>query len=138
MDIQNDLISRFSSYIKKNSKRIILFLFGCMILRISMGLFMKSDFCQGWICDLLGVLILIMGIGFLVIYFGGLRKSGLETDGQPIWWNHLRPLHGVLYLLSGWLLLNGNGVNAGNIIIVDALIGLIAWKIYHIGRMYNN
>ena len=26
-----------------------------------------------------------------------LRKTGLEVFGDKIWWNNLRPIHGILY-----------------------------------------
>ena len=86
--------------------------------------------------DILAVILGIMGIGFLTIYFGGYRKTGLETGGNKIWWNNLRPLHGILYLISsGLLLFKGkaliktipNNHLASYIILTDTLIGLIAW-----------
>ena len=121
-------------YVNKNLKRILLFLIGCMGVRIGMGLFMKSSMCAGWTCSVLSIALALMGIGFLVIFFGGLRKTGLETDGKSIWWNWLRPLHGIMYLVAAWLLFSGIRENkkiAGNVIIVDALIGLVAWKWFH-------
>lgn len=131
----SNLFTSLSTYLKDNSKRLILFLIGCMGLRIGMGLFIKSSFCSGVACHILNIAIALIGTGFMVIYFGGLRKTGLETGGNRIWWNHLRPFHGLLYLVAAWLLFSGiqeNKKMAGNVIIVDAIIGLIAWVFYHI------
>lgn len=135
-----DLFPNIVTYIRRNSNRFILFLLGCVGLRIGMGIFIKSRFCSGIACYILSIAIALIGCGFMVIYFGGLRKTGVETGGNRIWWNHLRPFHGLLYLVVAWLLFNGlreNKKMAGNLIIVDAVIGLIAWMLYHIYQIMS-
>jgi len=47
----------------------------------------------------LRLLALAIGTGFLAIWWLGLRRTGAETFGRPIWWDALRPLHGALWLL---------------------------------------
>ena len=149
----NLFLQKYYNYIKLNKKRILLFLIGCMGLRLFMGLFIKSNYCNRYMCSMLSITLLLIGIGFLVIYFGDLRKSGIETGGQPIWWNNLRPFHGLIYCVSGLLILSNSIVGkfdsvgkvgsfdfdyknlAGNLIIIDAVVGLIAWKWYHLHQI---
>lgn len=72
---------------------------------------------------------LVIGIGFLMIYTMGWRKTGLEVGGGKIWWNSLRPIHSANYLLftlgslMGWK-------NAWWFLVLDVVIGMIA-KINH-------
>jgi len=78
----------------------------------------------------LGLLALLPATGFLIIYFGGYRKTGGETFGQKIWWNYLRPVHAILYYTFAWLALNKN-TYAFVPLLVDVVIGLIAFLFYH-------
>ena len=47
-------------------------------------------------------------IGFSYIFIFGKRKKGGQTFGQKIWWNHLRPIHALLYALFAYLAINKN------------------------------
>jgi len=78
----------------------------------------------------MGALAVIPAIGFLTIYFGGLRKTGAEVFGERIWWNDLRPVHGFLYALFAILALQRNRL-AWIVLLVDVLIGLTAFIMYH-------
>ena len=73
--------------------------------------------------EIIGTIVLIPAIGFLVIYFGGLRKTGIETGGAPIWWNHLRPFHALMYILFS-IFSSYNG--AWLFLLVDVMVGLTA------------
>lgn len=93
------------------------FLIGCIGTRLLLAL-LGSKYP-----DLIGNIVLIPAIGFLVIYFFNLRKTGIETGGKPIWWNHLRPVHAMMYLLFSAL---RNYSFAPAILVADVLIGLVA------------
>lgn len=116
--------------------RYMSFLIGCMGTRIGLGLYIQSNHFlhSRYIYTILHIAITLMGLGFIIIYLGGLRKTGIETNGQPIWWNSLRPFHGIMYIFVSWLLFHrtkSNLYTASHILIVDAMIGLIAWLVYH-------
>lgn len=120
---------------QNNTYRMIIFLFGCIGLRLSIGLFARSFLCHGLLCKILAYSLLIMGFGFLFIYFSGIREKGLETGGEKIWWNTLRPIHGILYIIAGYLLSTNQNILSSNVIIFDTLIGLLSWfnkRIYKI------
>ena len=59
----------------------------------------------------LGFLAIMPAIGFSYIFIFGKRKKGGETFGQKIWWNHLRPIHALLYALFAYLAINKKGEN---------------------------
>ncbi len=104
-------------------KRALMFLLGCMVTRASLTILAKTrtDFLP-----ILGVLASIISIGFAIIYIFGLRKTGAEVFGKPIWWNNLRPVHSVLYGTFAYLAINKNK-DAWKVLAADTLIGLLAW-----------
>jgi hypothetical protein len=116
--------------IVKLQKRFLLFLVGCIGIRVLMVYISKYGSYN--VNMFLAVIALLIGIGFFRIYFGGLRKVGLETQGAPIWWNHLRPLHGLLYLLFSIMVFANIYYNyAWVILAIDVMIGLFAFLHFH-------
>ena len=57
-------------------------------------------------------------------------KIGGEVFGNKIWWNSLRPIHGLLYALFAYFAIIKNK-NAWKFLAVDVIIGLVAFFIYH-------
>ena len=68
---------------------------------------------------------LAIGIGFWTIYLKGWRKTGIETFGQKIWWNALRPVHGSIYLLFSLAALLGYR-DAWVLLLADVCLGVVA------------
>ena len=100
------------------SQRILLFYLLCIPIRfLFVYLAYKSYAKYAFVA-----MTTIIGIGFWTIYVKGWRKTGIETGGQPIWWNDLRPIHGSLYLLYSILTMSGVK-NAWIVLLVDVLIG---------------
>ena len=60
----------------------------------------------------------------------GFDNNGDEVFGNKIWWNLLRPIHGILYLLFAYNALNKNN-NSWIYLMIDVIIGLIRFLIYH-------
>jgi|UniRef100_A0A6C0BY48 hypothetical protein len=109
-------------------KRFLLFIFGCILMRFSFVIIAKK--INKKYLPYLGLLALIPAIGFLYIYLNGYRKRGGETFGQKIWWNDLRPMHAILYLIFSYLALNKNR-NSYFPLLVDVIIGLVSFLFYH-------
>lgn len=80
---------------------------------------------------LLGVFAACVSIGFMVIYLKGWRKTGVETGGQPIWWNDLRPFHAFMYGLFAVLAFMGVKDHAWKVLFLDTIIGLLAFINHH-------
>ena len=105
----------------------ILFFTGCLPIRLLLTFLayisLRHDY-SSLKCILISITFII-GIGFWIIYMKGWRKKGFETLGQPLWWNHLRPLYGTMYLLFSVFALFGSK-NAWMILMLDIMIGIIA------------
>jgi len=115
--------------LSKLQKRIMLFLVGCMGARLFL-VYMAYKLPLFWL-KIMGVFAILLAIGFLTIFWFGLRKYGQETMGDKIWWNSLRPFHALMYLTFGIMALMGIQKYAWIVLLFDLLIGLIAFIIHH-------
>ena len=119
----------------KMQKRFLGFLGGCVPVRllfVVIAYHISTDYLP-----IMGGLAILPVLGWLSIYFLGLRKSGLETQGQPIWWNTLRPVHALLYGIFIYLAFN-QSKEAWIPLLVDVMMGLTAFLIYHgVERNYS-
>jgi hypothetical protein len=113
----------------KLQKRFLLFLIGCMGARLFL-VYMAYKLPLFWL-KIMGVFAILLAIGFLTIFWFGLRKYGQETMGDKIWWNSLRPFHALMYLTFGIMALMSIQKYAWIILLVDVLVGLIAFIIHH-------
>ena len=111
-------------------KRFLLFLGGCIPARVSLALIAKYG--NSFIQYVLGFIAFTIASGFLIIYFGNLRNTGLETGGEKIWWNSLRPIHALLYYLFSYNIFFGDKNNAWKILMLDVLLGLVSFLYFHI------
>ena len=113
---------------EEKQKRILLFLVGCIGIRSALVILAKEGSSRT--LRYLGYTALIPAVGFALIYLFGWRKTGAEVFGNRIWWNHLRPVHSMLYFLFAYLAINGNK-NSWVVLLVDVIIGLIAFVNHH-------
>jgi len=113
-------------------KRFLLFLFGCIGTR-SLLVYLAKNVNKTYL-KYMGYLSLLPAIGFFYLFLSGARKTGAEVFGDKIWWNDLRPVHGLMYLLFSYNAINGN-LNAWIYLLVDVIIGLISFLGFH---YYNN
>lgn len=113
-------------------KRFALFLGGCIPFRLFIT-YIAKIMPRNYL-HYLGYTALIPAFGFLYLYFTGKRKTGKETQGEPIWWSKFRIIHGLLYLLFAIYAIN-KITFAYLFLLVDVIIGLILffWHHYMIG-----
>ena len=121
-------------------KRFLLFLFGCIGVRSLLVYIAKNVNTQ--FLMYMGYLALIPAVGFIYLYLSGSRKVGNEVFGEKIWWNNLRPIHGLMYFLFSYNAITGNK-NAWIYLLIDVIIGLISFLIFHYNnnsfkKIYNN
>lgn len=109
-------------------KRFLLFLIGCIGTRLLLVYLAKN--LDPYYVKYLGYISILIGISFIYLFFSGARKTGPEVFGDKIWWNYLRPIHGILYLLFAYNAINGNN-KAWMFLLVDVIIGFISFIIYH-------
>jgi len=109
-------------------KRFLLFLFGCIGTR-SLFLYLAKNANKTYL-QYIGYLSIFPVIGFIYLFLSGSRKTGAEVFGDKIWWNNLRPFHGIMYLLFAYNAINGNQF-AWVYLLVDVIIGLISFLSFH-------
>ena len=63
----------------------------------------------------------ILGIGSFYHFVTKIRKKG--AFGQYIWWHFLRPIHGIFFLISGYLIYKKNNKFI-YILIIDTIISV--------------
>lgn len=114
---------------KDITKRRVLFIFGCIFLRAMLVIIAK--YIPLRYLHYMGYLGLVPSIGFLVIYLFGLRKTGGEVFGNKIWWNKLRPIHAMLYIVFSILAIKKNK-KAYIPLLIDVNMGLSAFMMYHL------
>lgn len=110
-------------------KRFLLFLGGCIPTRLLFAYISKSSSLE--INQILAMFAFIIGTSFIYIFITGSRKTGLETGGEIIWWNNLRPLHAFFYYLFAYMVYTKNIKDAWKVIVIDVVIGLISFIIFH-------
>jgi len=109
-------------------KRFLLFIFGCIGIRTLFVVIAKIIDIK--FLPYLGYISLLFVIGFIYIFVTGSRKTGVETFGDKIWWNDLRPVHALMYGLFAYNAINKNQ-NAWVFLLIDIIIGLLSFLIFH-------
>ena len=107
-----------------------MFLGGCLPTRLALAA--AAYFAQGAWSIILGVALAAIAAGFLTIYVMGWRKTGVETQGRPIWWNHLRPVHAAFYASAAVALFSGNNVASASLLLADTAVGTAAFAQKHL------
>ena len=108
--------------------RFLMFLVGCIGTRLLFSYLAKI--ANKKILKIMGLLALIPAIAWIYLYFTNGRKTGPEVFGDVIWWNNLRIVHALIYILFSIYALQ-NKHFAWFVLFVDALFGLTAFIYYH-------
>ena len=104
--------------------RIALFLIGCIGTRSALVYIAKTlspEYLQ-----YMGYLALLPAFGFIFLWVTGTRKTGPEVFGEKIWWNSLRPIHGLLYLAFAYNAIRQNP-NSWLYLLADVILGLVSF-----------
>lgn len=109
-------------------KRFILFLFGCMLAR---GLLVVlAKYIDKQYLPYMGIVATIVAISWLYLFMFDLRKTGPEVLGQEIWWQKIRPIHALFYLIFAYLAFKQSD-KAWIPLLIDQLFGLGAFLFFH-------
>lgn len=103
--------------------RKLTFLFGCIGARILWAYIAKKATKEQ--LKYMGFVAVLPALGFILLYLGDYRKDAAEAGGNT-WWNSLRPIHGVMYLLFAIYAFKSSE-NAWKILAADAGLGVLFW-----------
>ena len=109
-------------------QRVLLFLILCMGVRSLFVIIAK--YINTKYLKYLGYLALLLAIGFMYIYLSGTKETDLGAFGGVVWWNNLRPIHSILYLLFAYNAIIGN-TSAWVYLLVDVVFGFLSFVIYY-------
>lgn len=112
-----------------DTKRMLLFLIGCIGTRLLFVYIAKISSVQ--VLKYMGYLALLPALGFMYIFLTGSRKTGPEVFGEKIWWNHLRPIHSLIYFVFSYNAINGNK-QSWVYLLADVSIGLLAYLTHYL------
>lgn len=113
--------------------RYPLFLVGCMGVR-GLLVYLAATLPDAWLRRM-AVPAAAIALGFTVIFLGGLRRTGLETGGEPIWWDALRPVHALTYALFAYCAWTGRRGPAWKLLLADMVLGLLSFVAFHAGLL---
>jgi hypothetical protein len=108
-------------------KRFVLFSI-CILVRVLIGLL--AYYLPEKYVYYMSFPAVIISLGFFVIYFGELRETGREVLGDKIWWNSLRPIHGLNYVVFAYMAFKLNKKSYIPLLL-DVIIGLISFMVFH-------
>ena len=111
-------------------RRVALFLVGCMGVR-GLLVYAAATVPPTWL-RWMAVPAAGVALGFAVIYAAGLRRTGLETGGAPIWWDALRPVHAAVYALVAYCAWTGRRGAAWKLLLADLALGLASFSVFHL------
>ena len=107
-------------------KRFLAFLLLCIPVRIAFVFIAKS--IDKKYLPYLGYIGLIIGLGFMYNFIFTKKRGG--TFNQIAWWNDLRPVHSIFYLIFASLALSKNK-EAYVPLLYDVIIGFISFISHH-------
>ena len=107
-------------------KRFLAFLLLCIPVRIAFVFIVKSS--DKKYLPYLGYIGLIIGLGFMYNFIFTKKRGG--TFNQIAWWNDLRPVHSIFYLIFASLALSRN-TKAYVPLLYDVIVGFISFISHH-------
>ena len=105
-------------------KEVFLLFSICIIVRI----ILVSKYINHDYLPILGYIALIPAFGFFYTYLSGSRKTGIL--GQKTWWNNIRPIHALLYLIFAIYAINRSN-KSYIFLLIDVILGITVFITYH-------
>lgn len=107
-------------------KRILYYIFGCVMVRAIMIVIVKNNLKY---LKLFGIISLIIGIAFIHAFLYSKKTHGFF--GGPVWWNNNRLIHGLLYILFSIMALSNNH-NSWIVLLVSLIFGITSFTLNYI------
>ena len=114
-----------------------LFLLGCIGTRLALtfGAYKLSTISSKSRNKQVGAVAMLIGISFILLWALNLRQTARESTGEltakgnKVWWNYLRPIHGMMWILFG-ILMYRSYKHAWVVLLLDTLLGVERWIHY--------
>jgi hypothetical protein len=115
------------------SKRLYLFLFGCIGSRVGLSLLARHlGKVSPDLLQIMGIIFLVPAVVMSVLWLTDSRKTGPEVFGGKIWWNFARPLHAIMLFSFAYLAIVRNPCS-WQFLLVDTLLGLYLFTNHRLG-----
>ena len=109
-------------------KRMILFITLCITVRGLIVVLAKNG--SHTALNMLAIFAVVVSLGFMYQYLYNPKKKG-AFGGEP-WWNNLRPIHSLLYMLFAILVFSHKGDIAWVVLLIDVLLGISAFTLHYL------
>ena len=109
--------------------RLVLFLLVCIPLRSTMA-YIAYKYPVSPVTKILAILYTVFGLSMLYLFITNKRQDAPEGGGVT-WWNNLRPIHAILYLLFALSVSVGKSYSY-MFLIGDVLLCLVAFTVYRL------
>lgn len=98
----------------------------CIFVRISIIYLIRYFKKRNKFKDLLPIILLIMGSGFI---YNGITGSNNEIQVAKVFWHETRYVHGTLYLLAAYYLYNNN-LDMNSLVLFTDIIFSFLYRYY--------
>tara|TARA_Y100000389_G_C17387066_1_gene477666 strand:- start:246 stop:587 length:342 start_codon:yes stop_codon:yes gene_type:complete len=111
-------------------KRNLIFWFGCILFRVILAVI--AYIAPPHILKKLSFITIIPAFNFIFMYLFSIKetKSSRGFFKGKIWWNELRPIHGILYLLFSIYAFREKKF-AYKILVLDVIIAIFSKLLYN-------
>jgi hypothetical protein len=96
----------------------------CVVVRLA--LVAMAATVPARVLRVMAVPAMVIAVGFVTIWTFGLRPTGVETGGKPIWWDGLRPVHALNFAAFAYFAWRGQRALATSALLLDVIIGVLA------------
>lgn len=111
------------------------FIFGCIPIRLLIVYAVYRLSHVAIFMIIASVLATLLSMAFFILFFTKKRETGAEVCNGPIWWNNLRPFHGIAYLTFAILANIDTLVQYAYIpLLIDIVVGII----FHINNKFTH
>ena len=110
-------------------KRFLVFFLGCIPVRSAL-VYMSRNIDKEHL-RWMGYLALLPAIGFMYYFFRWSDTKGLALF-KEIWWNNMRPIHGLLYFAFAYYAIYGKRDMAWKTLTVDVILGIVVFLMHYL------
>ena len=109
-------------------KEIFYYFLICIFFRLLIPLVVFFTMNYKYLNVIYGLIFTTISLGFVYQYLTKYRKKGAFNN--QIWWDYLRPVHVINYMLSAYYVYNKD-IKVIYILIIDILIGIAGFMNHH-------